>query len=291
MQKNISKILKTLVWGDEGSLCVLDTTALVNEAISRHKLSAVAAAALGRCMTATAYLCSWLKGEDSTLSVSVNGNGAGGKIGVVGDGNLSLRGYIENPDLELPLRADGKLDVGACVGHTGVLSVIRDDGDGLPFTGTCELVSGEIAEDFSAYFLTSEQRPTAIALGVQIQRGKCIGAGGVFLQLLPNASEGALLRAEKEILYFNNISARVREEGIEAIARGLGAESWTKREIAFRCHCSRARAASAIVSLGRKEAEQVIEEEGKITVHCHYCNTDYSFQDGDVEKLFGEEEI
>lgn len=288
MQKEMSKILKTLVWGDEVSLCVLDTTALVNEAIRRHKLSAVTAAALGRSMTAGAYLCSWLKGKESVLSVSVDGGGAGGKIGVVGDGSLNMRGYIEHPDTELPLRADGKLDVGACVGRDGTIAVTRDDGDGLPFTGTCELVSGEIAEDFSAYFLTSEQRPTAVALGVQIQKGTCIGAGGVFLQLLPNASEGAFERVEREIGRFSNIFALICEQGAEEIMRSFGADRWTEREIAFRCHCTRERAASAVLSLGKTDAEAVLKEEGAISVHCHYCNTDYRFLRDDITKLFGE---
>ena len=193
MPQTISKIYKTLVFDDAVSLAVLDTTALVNEAIRRHQLSPVAAAALGRTLTATAYLASWLKDGESSLSVSVNGGGAGGKIGAAADGALNVRGFIEHPDVMLPPRADGKLDVGSCVGKRGTLTVIRDDGAGIPFVGTSELVSGEIAEDFSAYFLTSEQRPTAIALGVKIAPdGVCAGAGGVILQPLPRSGYCAI---------------------------------------------------------------------------------------------------
>ena len=181
MPETVSKLYRALVWNERVSLAVLDTTALVNEAIVRHALSPVAAAALGRTLTATAYLAGWLKEEKSSLSVSVDGGGAGGKIGTAADGALNIRGFIEHPDVQLPPRADGKLDVGRCVGKNGTFTVIRDDGEGIPFVGTSPLVSGEIAEDLSAYFLTSEQRPTAVALGVKIAPdGRCIGAGGVF---------------------------------------------------------------------------------------------------------------
>lgn len=287
MQK--SKILKTLVWGNAVSLAVLDTTALVNEAISRHALSPVAAAAFGRTMTATAYLCSWLKGKGS-LSVTVNGGGAGGKICVSGDGELNLRGFIENPAVELPPRADGKLDVGACVGTNGTITVIRDDLTGLPFTGTCALVSGEIAEDFSAYFLTSEQRPTAVALGVKIGTdGKCIGAGGVFLQPLPGASEEILCRAEEEIRKFSALSSLIAEKGAEGVLQSVENVPFDEREVRYRCFCSRERTKSLVLSLGEKDAKALLDEQGKISVHCHYCNTDYEFDRKSVALLFGKE--
>lgn len=286
MQK-VSKLYKTLVLDGEISLAVLDTTALVQEAIARHGLSAVAAAALGRTLTATAYLSSWLKEAQSTLSVTIDGRGAGGKISVSGDGGLHLRGNIANPGVELPPRADGKLDVGGCVGANGTLTVVRDDGEGLPFVGTCALVSGEIAEDFSAYFLTSEQRPTALALGVKIGAdGNCLGAGGVFLQPLPNAREEHISFAESEIAKFAQISTLIEQGGAVPVLRSFGAERWEERDVVFRCRCSRERAARALVSLGKEDAEKLIEKEGAVSVHCHDCNTDYIFGREDVEKLF-----
>ena len=289
MPQTISKIYKTLVFDDAVSLAVLDTTALVNEAIGRHRLSPVAAAALGRTLTATAYLASWLKDGESSLSVSVNGGGAGGKIGAAADGALNVRGFIVHPDVMLPPRADGKLDVGSCVGKRGTLTVIRDDGAGIPFVGTSELVSGEIAEDFSAYFLTSEQRPTAIALGVKISPdGVCAGAGGVILQPLPGADEETLSRTERAIGAYSAISSVIEREGAERVLRDFGAENADVRDVLFRCHCSRERAASAILAMGRAEAESILREEGKIAVHCHYCNTDHTFYEEDVARLFGE---
>ena len=286
MPKTVSTICRGIAWGDI-SLAVLDTTALVNEAIARHRLSPVAAAALGRTFTAAAYLCSWLKSEESTLSVSISGGGPGGKISVSGDGLLHMRGFIEHPGITLPPRADGKLDVGGCVGKNGTLTVIRDDGEKFPFVGTSPLVSGEIAEDFSSYFFYSEQRPTAIALGVRIgKEGTCLGAGGVFLQPFPGAQEEHILRAEEEIGQYTSVSRIIREEGIESILDHFEAQTESERPILFCCSCSREKAARAVLSLGREAAERIIKEDGGIVVHCHECNTDHRFNEEDIRKLF-----
>ena len=163
-------ILRGLICGGEVSLAVADTTQLVNEAIRVHGLSPLAAAALGRTLTAAAYMCSSLKEERGALSVTIKGDGAGGTVCVSGDKKLHMRGYIDNPLADLPPNAAGKLDVGGCVGHSGTLTVVRDDGEGQPFVGTTELVSGEIGEDFAAYYAYSEQLPTAIAVGVKVGR-------------------------------------------------------------------------------------------------------------------------
>ncbi len=289
MPETVSKLYRALVFEERISLAVLDTTALVNEAIVRHGLSAVAAAALGRTMTAAAYLAGWLKEEASSLSVSVDGGGPGGRIGVAADGALCIRGYIEHPDVQLPPRADGKLDVGGCVGKNGTFTVIRDDGEGIPFVGTSRLVSGEIAEDVSAYFLTSEQRPTAVALGVRIGAdGTCLGAGGVFLQPLPGAGEEALDFAQARIAGYTNLSAVIGKEGAKSVLADFDAGDVTVRDVRFQCHCSRERAASAVLAMGREDAFSLLREEGSIRVHCHYCNTDYTFDEADLRKLFGE---
>lgn len=282
----MSKIYKSLVYDGEISLAVLDTTALVNEAVRRHRLSPLAAAALGRTLGATAYLCSWLKGEDSSLSVTINGGGAGGKIGTAGDGQLRLRGFIERPQVELPPRGDGKLDVGGCVGRNGFLTVIRDDGDGLPFTGTTELATGEIAEDFAAYFAQSEQRPTAVALGVKMKQGVCVGAGGVFLQPLPGASEQNIERAQRKIQEFSAISSLIEQDGAEEILLRFSPSEVTCREVTFGCHCSLQKAEDLVLSLGRANAEEILAKEGVISVYCHYCNTDYRFNREQAETLF-----
>ena len=291
MPESVSKLYRALVFDGRVSLAVIDSTAIVNEAIRRHHLTPVAAAALGRTMTATVYLAGWLKDVDSSLSVSVDGGGAGGKIGVAADGALSVRGYIERPDVELPPRADGKLDVGRCVGKDGTFTVIRDDGEGIPFVGTSKLVSGEIAEDVSAYFLTSEQRPTAVALGVRIGTdGTCVGAGGLFLQPMPYAGEAAIDFAEKRIAQYPDLSRVIETRGAQGILSDFSAKDVVVREARFACHCSRERAASAVLAMGRADALALLAEQGKIAVHCHYCNTDYTFDEGDVNAIFGESE-
>ncbi len=289
MPETVSKLYRALVMEERVSLAVLDTTALVNEAIVRHALSPLASAALGRTMTAAAYLAGWLKEAESSLSVLVDGGGAGGKIAVAADGTMGVRGYIEHPDVALPLRADGKLDVGGCVGRNGTLTVIRDDGEGIPFVGTSPLVSGEIAEDVSAYFLTSEQRPTAVALGVRIAPdGKCVGAGGVFLQPLPGAGEEALDFAEQRIAAYRDLSAVIGARGAKSILDEFDARDVSVRDVVFRCHCTRERAASAILAMGKEDAFALLAEQGVIRVHCHYCNTDHTFDEADLRKLFGE---
>ncbi len=290
MQKSV--IYKTLIIDGAVSLAVLDTTALVGELVERHGLSPVAAAALGRTMTATAYLCSWLKDEKATLSVTVNGGGVGGKICTAGDGSLRLRGFAGDPCADLPPKPNGKLDVGGYVGHTGTLTVAIDRGEGIPYVGSSELVSGEIAEDFSAYFLTSEQRPTAIALGVKIAPdGTCAGAGGVFLQPLPGADDGLLKEIENLIGNYSEISSRIEADGalavLEELAPGLPYE---EREISFRCTCSREKAEGLIVSLGKEEAAAILAEQGEISVLCHYCNTAYRFGKEETMRLFGEDQ-
>lgn len=286
MQKEVSKLYKTLVWNNEVALAVLDTTALINEAAARHAPSDTAAAALGRTMTGASYLASWLKDEKSKLFVTVDGGGPCGKIRVTADGALRLSGFLEHPQADVPPRGEHKLDVGALVGKEGALTVIRDDGDGIPFTGTSPLVSGEIAQDFSAYFLTSEQRPTAVALGVLMRGGKCLSAGGVFLELLPGASEGAFDRAEREIQTYASLSTRLLETGAKGILSAFGAENATEREIRFSCTCSHERAARAVISLGEREAQALLNEKGRVEVHCDQCNTTYSFDESEVRDLF-----
>ncbi len=288
--QTVSKIFKTLVYGGAVSCAVLDTTALVNEAIARHSLTPVCAAALGRAMTATAYLCSWLKCATSSLSVLFDGDGAGGKLCVAGNGALELRGYLADPHVQLPPRADGKLDVGGCVGSHGTLTVSRDDGEGLPFTGTCSLVSGEIAEDFSAYFLESEQRPTGVALGVKVGTdGRCIAAGGLFLQPLPGADEELLRRVEARMSEFSSLSSLLEREGAAGILARFDHGEIDGREIVYRCSCSREKVGALLLSLGRAEAESILAQEGRISVHCDFCNTDHTFTEEDVRALFGKE--
>ena len=287
MTEKRDKILRGLICGGEVSVAVADTTQLVNEAIRIHGLSALSAAALGRTLTAAAYLCSSLKEENGALSVSVKGDGVGGSIYVSGDKALHMRGYIENPQVQLPPNALGKLDVGGCVGKNGTLTVVRDDGQSVPFVGTTPLVSGEIGEDFAAYFAYSEQLPTALAVGVKIgTEGTCLGAGGVFLQPMPGASEESLRFVEETIQKFGAVSSMLQEKTAEQIlAEFFGEVQFYTLFPAYKCNCSRNYIEGVLAALGEKELRETVAEQGKIEVHCHYCNTDYVFTPQDVEEI------
>ena len=280
-------ILRGLIYNEEVSLAVADTTALVNEAIRIHGLSPLSAAALGRTLTVAAYMCSSLKTDGSALSVTIKGDGVGGPIYVSGDRLLHMRGYIENPQAALLPNALGKLDVGGCVGRNGYLSVVRDDGENRPFVGTTPLVSGEIGEDFAAYFAYSEQLPTAIAVGVKISReGICLGAGGVFLQPLPGASEESIQKAEEAIGQFGAVSSLLQEMSAETLAeKYFGNVTFYKLKPEYKCNCSRNYIEGILAAMGEEELRSVVAEQGKISVHCHYCNTDYEFSPEEAEEI------
>ena len=287
MTERKDKILRGLICGGEVSIAVAETTQLVNEAIRIHGLSALSAAALGRTLTAAAYMCSSLKEDNGALSVSVKGDGVGGSIYVSGDKALHMRGYIENPHAELAPNALGKLDVGGCVGKNGTLTVVRDDGQNVPFVGTTPLVSGEIGEDFAAYFAYSEQLPTALAVGVKIGTdGTCLGAGGVFLQPMPGASEKSIRFVEENIAKFGAVSSILQEKTAEQLlAEYFGEVQFYTLFPEYKCNCSRNYIEGVLAALGEKELRETVAEQGKIEVHCHYCNTDYVFTPRDVEEI------
>ena len=283
----MNKFCKKLVYGGEISASVLDTTEMVNDAITIHNLTPVTAAALGRTLTAATFMAGELKNEGDKLSVVVAGDGAGGKITVCGDGKLNMRGTMDYPHVNLPLKPNGKLDVGGCVGKTGRITVIKGMGLKESYSGTSELISGEIAEDFTAYFAYSEQRPTAMALGVKIgKNGRCVGAGGVIIQALPNASEASIVKAEEIMKGLNDVSSKIETLGADGLMKKLFGEGFNECFPAYKCNCSKARAEGIVVSLGKKEAFDILKKEGEIKICCDFCNSEYSFTKEDAEKLF-----
>ena len=271
------------------SLCVMDTTDLVNDAIDIHRLSPLSAAALGRVLTIASFMSSCMKNETDKLSVSVVGDGVGGTITVSGNSALDMRGSIDNPRAELPLRADGKLDVGGCVGRNGRLTVVKSLGLKEPYSGSCRLVSGEIAEDFAAYYLYSEQQPSAIALGVKIGKDyRCVGEGGVVIQALPGASENSISKAEEAMKHFANISSLIKEKSIEDIISGYFGKTAPIEEYSphYKCLCSRGYIGGILKTMGRAELDDIVKEQGKITVNCEFCEKNYEFTEKDVDELF-----
>lgn len=284
----MNKILKTLIYDNQLSLTLLDTTDMVNDAIRIHGLSPLSAAALGRTMTVVTFMATTLKNKTDKLSVTVKGDGVGGEIVVCGNSDLKMRGYIENPNTELPLKENGHLDVGGCVGKNGRITVVKSMGLKEPYSGTANLITGEIAEDFTAYFTYSEQQPTAISLGVKIGTdGKCVGAGGCVIQALPFASEASLFMAEDTILRMNNISSLIEEKGIDGVADYFfGDYNYTVLEPEYKCLCSREFIEKLLISMGKNELYSIISERGEVEVNCQFCETNYKFNKEDVDKLF-----
>ncbi len=284
----MNKLLKGLIYNDNLTLSVLDTTEMVNKAIKIHNLTPLTAAALGRTLTVSTFMASNLKNDGDKLSVVVAGDGVGGKITVCGNGNLCMRGVIDNPEATLPLRADGKLDVGGCVGRNGRITVTKSMGLKEPYSGSSKLVTGEIAEDFTAYYAYSEQMPTAIALGVKIGKtGKCVGAGGVIIQALPFATEEDLVKAENVMKNFSNISTLIEEKGAEGVLKEyFGDIDYREYNPKYKCLCNRNYVKGILTSLGEKEVNDIIEKEGRVKVSCQFCNKEYVFGKEDADKLF-----
>lgn len=285
----MGKIYKTLIYDGQISLSVLDTTDVVNKAIELHGLTPLCAAGLGRALTVASFMATSLKDENEKLSVTIDGNGVGGKIVVCADGNLNVRGSIVNPHADLPLKPNGKLDVGGLVGNEGTITVVKNLGLKEPYVGKCKLVSGEIGEDFAAYYAYSEQQPTAIAVGVLVKNDKCIGAGGVILQPLPDCAEENIGKAEKLIAEFSDVSRKINEIGIDGIIKKYFDEyEFTKYETQYKCGCSREYVDKVLIALGEKELSDIIEKDGKIEVCCEFCDKKYVYGQKDVEELFGE---
>lgn len=285
----MGKIYKTLIYDGQISLSVLDTTDVVNKAIELHGLTPLCAAGLGRALTVASFMATSLKDENEKLSVTIDGNGVGGKIVVCADGNLNVRGSIVNPHADLQLKPNGKLDVGGLVGNEGMITVVKNLGLKEPYVGKCKLVSGEIGEDFAAYYAYSEQQPTAIAVGVLVKNDKCIGAGGVILQSLPGCAEENIGKAEKLIAEFSDVSRKINEIGIDGIIKKYFDEyEFTKYETQYKCGCSREYVDKVLIALGKKELSDIIEKDGKIEVCCEFCDKKYVYGQKDVEELFGE---
>ena len=211
----MGKIYKTLLFDGKISLAIIESTDIVNKAIEYHNLTPLTAATLGRAMTASIFMASNLKNKSDKLSVTISGDGVGGHVIVSVDSELHVRGYIDNPSASLPLNELGKLDVKGCVGK-GRMTVVRNMGLKEPYSGSSEIVSGELAEDFAYYYTVSEQEPTAMALGVLTSaKGKCLGAGGIIMQALPGCDEESARKAEEIILAYTDISSIIKKIGAE----------------------------------------------------------------------------
>ena len=258
------------------------TRDMVEKAKNAHNTSPVATAALGRLMTAAAMMGADLKGEKELLTLRIEGSGPLGGLLVTANGHGDVKGYAFNPDVMLPPNAQGKLDVGGSL-DLGVLSVIKDIGLKEPYVGQTQLVTGEIAEDLTYYFATSEQVPSSVALGVLMNKDNTVRqAGGFIIQLLPGASDEIIDKLETKLSGISSITAildagKTPEEILTDILGEFGLEILKKIPVQFHCDCERSRVEKAIISIGRKEIQDMIDEGKEIEVNCQFCNKHYKF--------------
>lgn len=266
------------------------TRDMVENAKNAHNTSPVATAALGRLMTAAAMMGADLKGEKDLLTLRIEGSGPLGGLLVTANGHGDVKGYAFNPDVMLPPNAQGKLDVGGSL-DLGVLSVIKDIGLKEPYVGQTQLVTGEIAEDLTYYFATSEQVPSSVALGVLMNKDNTVRqAGGFIIQLLPGASDEIIDKLEAKLSGISSITAllnagKTPEEILTDILGEFGLEILSKMPVQFRCDCDRSRVEKAIISVGKKEIQDMINEGREIEVNCQFCNKHYKFSVDELEDM------
>ena len=263
------------------------TTEMVETAREHHNTSPVATAALGRLLTAGAMMGSMMKGEKDVLTLQIKAGGPLQGITETADSQGNVKGYVGNPDVCIPANSKGKLDVAGAVGP-GFLTVIKDMGLKEPYSGQVMLQTCEIAEDLTYYFATSEQVPSAVGLGVLMNKNNTVRqAGGFIVQLMPFAEEEVISRLEQNVQKINSVT-NLLEEGhtpeslLEKVLEGFDVQINEKMDTRFRCNCSKERVAKALISIGRKELNEMIQEGKPIEMNCHFCNTNYNFT---VEEL------
>lgn len=274
--------------GGQARALLCRTTAMARKACEIHAPSSTALAAMSRLMTATAMLGVMMKDKEASVTVTVAGDGPVGKLTAVAHGG-NVKVSAHHPEADLPLKADGHLDVGGLVGHHGRLTVIKDLGMREPYVGQTELVSGELGEDFAQYFTVSEQQPSLVALGALVHQRYCLSAGGVLVQAMPGCSDELLDQLETRAMFFTAISREVADMTLEDLATGwfdgLDMQILSREPVAYQCDCSREKMEKALITLGRTDLQQLIDEDGGAELTCHFCRTVHRFSKEDLQQL------
>lgn len=288
----MDELIRVIAKGAPVKAMAISARDTVERARVIHDCWPVATAALGRLLMAASMMGAAMKEEDGSVTLRVKGGGPLGSLTAVSDSQGNVRGYVQNPAVDVPRKAKGKLDVGAAVGADGDLTVIRDLGMKEPYVGSVQLVGGEIAEDIAAYFVESEQVPTACALGVLIAPDQSVqAAGGYLIQLLPGADNEVITAVERGVTRLGPVSGRL-DAGMEPL--GLLREALGEFElevletapIEYRCYCSRERVSRALISMGKDELNSLIEEQGGAELTCQFCDKVYRYSADDLRRLF-----
>lgn len=277
---------------DDGTLLIMacDTTDVVEKAFEIHSTSKVCTAALGRMLTGAAMMGSMLKGKNDTLTLKINGGGPAGSVIAVADSSCHVKGYVVEGNVELPLNSKGKLDVGGAVGKNGFLTVIKDLGLKEPFVGQVPVVSGEIAEDITSYFASSEQTPSVCGLGVLVAQDKSVvKAGGFLIQLLPTAADDTIDMVEKDIQGIESVTKMLvdgmtPEQICKAVLPSFNIEVLDEMHPVYKCDCSRERVENALIAAGTNELLDMANDENT-EVRCQFCNAVYNFSGQDILEL------
>jgi len=268
------------------------TTELVDKASRIHDLSPIAASALGRTLTAAGMMSRMLKNDKDKLTIQIKGDGPLGGIVVATDSKANVRGYVHNPDVDLPLTERGKLDLRTAMGY-GYINVIKDMGLKEPYIGFANLVSGEIADDLTYYFATSEQVPSTVALGVMVDKEGVKSAGGFIIQLMPGAEEETVEKLEKRLIGFPSISKLIYEgttpeQILDMLLEDMNPKVIEKVPASFTCNCSMDRMERNLISLGKEDLLEILEDGKGAELQCHFCNKKYYFTHQDIENLIRE---
>ncbi|MFC4098271.1 Hsp33 family molecular chaperone HslO [Paenibacillus xanthanilyticus] len=281
-------LVRGTAWGGKLRVFAVRTTELVRELETRHESMPTATAALGRAATAGAMMGAMLKGEEK-LTIQVKGDGPMGQIVIDANAKGEVRGYAEHPQVHLASNPQGKLDVAGAVGRSGFIHVLKDLGLKEPYRGSVPIISGELGEDFTYYFASSEQTPSVVGLGVLVGPDGVMNAGGFIVQLLPGVTDDEITRLERAVANMPPVTALLDQgetpEGILGFLVGDDLNLMDEMNIVFQCKCSQDRIERTMISLGEQELKTIIEEDGHAEIVCHFCNEKYEFDRPQLERL------
>ena len=282
------EILRGTLMDGQVRIMMCETTNMVQRAADIHNATPVCTAAMGRRMTATSMLGVMMKGENESVTVNIKGGGPMGTVvAVANHGDLKV--CADDPQVELPLREDGKLNVGAAIGKDGYMTVIKDLGLREPYIGQIELVSGELGIDFANYYTVSEQQPSLVALGVLVAGDAVLKAGGLLIQPLPGCPDDIIDQIELRSPMFSDLSREMtfapKEELLEDWFRGMDLQVLERMPLQYNCGCSRYRMEKALISLGRRELQTIIDEDTGAELGCHFCHSKYAFTTDELKDL------